>query len=139
MDDCRVKGLRKFYQRWKDRKYRLCVHNVDKSDYSASESGECFKEIVYRSLRTSFTDILGVSLIWPIVHLWTFYLRVLIERFFWLAGCCGGRTAGSKMADKAFIEDALKAHNEYRKKHGQEPLKLNKVRISVSCRLKARS
>ena len=31
------------------------------------------------------------------------------------------------MADKKFIDEALKAHNEYRKKHGQAPLKLNKV------------
>ena len=31
------------------------------------------------------------------------------------------------MADKKFIEETLKSHNEYRKKHGQGSLKLNKV------------
>ena len=33
------------------------------------------------------------------------------------------------MADKQFIEETLKSHNEYRKKHGQGSLKLNKVRF----------
>lgn len=30
------------------------------------------------------------------------------------------------MADKGFIESALKAHNDYRKKHSAPPLKHNK-------------